>query len=249
MSYKNTAQVFIAVLLLLAFLAVPSGIQAGGTVCGGTYIVQWGDTLSAIAERCKTSVDALYAANPGISSYLYAGQVLVIPGLSQPVYPNAYVVQPGDTFAVIAARFGVTVNSLQAANPHIQNINLLYPGQILYLPVLAATTTAIAVAPAPTPQPLIPRSYGTVPPRTPYATIKLINKAKSQVYVSLQGTTTSGVSIIREYPVSGWTSVRVPAGWYIYVAWVGGKKFEGQFKLGGESDLNMSFYANKVVVE
>jgi LysM repeat protein len=58
MLHKNTAQAFVAVLVLLAFLAVPSRIQAGGAVCGGTYVVQWGDTLSAIAERCKTSVNA-----------------------------------------------------------------------------------------------------------------------------------------------------------------------------------------------
>jgi hypothetical protein len=43
--------------------------------------------------------------------------------------------------------------------------------------------------------------------------------------------------------------VNVPAGWYIYVAWVGGQKFEGQFNLGGGSDHVISFYSNKIVVE
>jgi hypothetical protein len=41
----------------------------------------------------------------------------------------------------------------------------------------------------------------------------------------------------------------VPAGWYVYVAWVGNQKFVGQFKVSGEKNYTISFYSNKVVVE
>jgi hypothetical protein len=94
-----------------------------------------------------------------------------------------------------------------------------------------------------------PLSYGTVPPGTLYGKVQLSNKANGDVYVSLQGTTRDGVSVINEYPVDGTMSVKVPAGWYVYVAWVGGQKFEGQFNLGGGSEHAITFYSKKVVVQ
>ncbi len=59
-----------------------------------------------------------------------------------------YVVQPGDTFFGIARRFGVSVTALQAANPQITNINLIFVGQILRVPTVQPTPT-----PSPTPPP------------------------------------------------------------------------------------------------
>ena len=255
MSRKVFVQVSTLTLLLLAFLVTPTGVQAGG-VCGGTYIVQWGDTLDRIAWRCGVSVSAIYAANPGISGYLYAGQVLVLPRGDYcncpPVnYNYTYVVQYGDTFSKIASRFGVSVYNLWAANPHIRDINLIYAGQVLYVPAPAQSQPdsswfKIVTTPSETPPPL---SYGTAPSGTPTGRIKLSNKAKAEVYISLQGTTKDGSSVIHEYPVSGTMNVKIPAGWYIYVAWVGGEKYSGQFNLSGDSDHSITFYSNKVVVE
>jgi LysM repeat protein len=45
-----------------------------------------------------------------------------------------YVVAPGDTLFRIAARFGVSVNSIANANG-IYNINYIYSGQTLYIPI------------------------------------------------------------------------------------------------------------------
>ena len=81
---KAFAQVLVLVFLLLAFFGTPLGAQAGG-VCGGTYVVDAGDTADSIAARCGTSASAIYAANPGISGTLYAGQVLMLPGSSNTV--------------------------------------------------------------------------------------------------------------------------------------------------------------------
>ncbi|WP_126428482.1 LysM peptidoglycan-binding domain-containing protein [Brevibacillus marinus] len=49
-----------------------------------------------------------------------------------------YTIQPGDTLYRIAARFGVTVRDLLAANPHITQPDLLYPGQVIDIPLSAA---------------------------------------------------------------------------------------------------------------
>lgn len=278
---KVLAQVLVLVFLLLALLGTPLGVQAGG-VCGGTYVVDAGDTADSIAAMCGTSASAIYAANPGVSGPLYAGQVLTLPGSSapvppttpippgpitattinnyntynyynspaqpvQPVYPmqpvagsnGTYVVQPGDTFSSIASRYGLSVQQLWAANPQIWNINYIYPGQVIYIPTGGQTVY-------PPTEDLVPLSYGTVPAGTKYGHVRLVDSTYSDIYVSLQGTTKDGVSVIREYPVSGSMTVKVPAGRYIYVAWVGGVKYSGQFNLGSGGDHTITFYDNKV---
>jgi len=61
-----------------------------------------------------------------------------------------YVVQKGDTMYLIAKRFGVALQDLIAANPQIKDPNLIYPGQVVNVPV--------APAPPPAPHPTPPVS-------------------------------------------------------------------------------------------
>jgi LysM repeat protein len=252
-SRKIFVRVAILALFLLTLFGIPFSAQAGG-VCGGTYIVEAGETIDSIAARCGTTVAAIYAANPGIGSTLYAGQSLMVPGIHYatavtptptPVsYSGTYTVQYGDTFSGIASRFGVTVSQLWAANPQVWNINVLYVGQVLYIP----SSSWFVVVPTSAME-LVPLSWGTVPSGAPEGKVKLSNQARSDVYVSLQGTTRDGLTVIREYPVNGSMTVKVPAGWYVYVAWVGGVKLAGEFNLRKDADVAITFYRNKVVVE
>ncbi|WP_324669852.1 LysM peptidoglycan-binding domain-containing protein [Geochorda subterranea] len=46
-----------------------------------------------------------------------------------------YTVQPGDTLFFIAQRFGTTVDAILAINPQIANPNLIFPGQIICIPI------------------------------------------------------------------------------------------------------------------
>jgi LysM repeat protein len=46
-----------------------------------------------------------------------------------------YAVKSGETLTLIAKRFGLTVEKLLIANPDIKDPNLLYPGQVIILPV------------------------------------------------------------------------------------------------------------------
>lgn len=84
-----------------------------------------------------------------------------IPSSASPYYPIGpvstgglvYLVQAGDTLALIAQRFGVSLSTLATIN-NIVNINQLYVGQALMIP------TAYTVAP------IVPTTIGYVPVTT-----------------------------------------------------------------------------------
>jgi len=110
------------------------------------------------------------------------------------------------------------------------------------------TVTGTLSTPTPT-ETLYARFYGTLPPTIPYGKVKLINKSKAEVYVSLQCTTVDGYTTIIEYPVPRRMSVSAPAGKYTYVAWVGGRQFQGWFSLSKNNELEMTFEKDKVIIK
>ena len=118
------------------------------------YVVNRGDTLSAIAARYGITTQALVQAN-GLASanLIYVGQRLLIPGgSSAPPPPSSttgyYTVQGGDTLSSVAVRHGVTAWAIIQAN-QIANPNFIYVGQRLVIP----GGSSPAPAPAPAPQP------------------------------------------------------------------------------------------------
>lgn len=138
MAHKSVVRLVLLAAVLLGSFASAGSTQAGG-YCGATYTVQWGDTIGRIASICGVTADAIYAANPSLGAYLYAGQVIKIPGgipnpPSVPATSGTYVVQYGDTLGKIAARIGSSVADILAVNPQIWNPNLIYVGQVINLP-------------------------------------------------------------------------------------------------------------------
>lgn len=154
-----------AVLLIVLVLAVTAVPLLADT----TYIVQPGDTLSAIARRFGTDVTSLAQANNIVNpNLIFVGQQLTIPGGDAPApaptpvpvpQPEGgiYVVQPGDTLTRIALRHGVTVQALALANG-ISNLNVIYVGQQLIIP---GGSPVAPPAPSPTPPP--PPAPGPAP--------------------------------------------------------------------------------------
>ncbi|UCG26577.1 MAG: LysM peptidoglycan-binding domain-containing protein [Chloroflexota bacterium] len=73
---------------------------------------------------------------------------VVQPPIVHPPTTCTYVVQPGDTLAKIAYRYGTTVSALVEAN-NIADPNVIYVGQVLTIPGCAGTPPP----PTPTPPP------------------------------------------------------------------------------------------------
>ncbi len=100
-----------------------------------TYVVRPGDTLAQIAARHRMPLEQLQALNPelGQGSMLRAGQRLTV--LIQPIPEGAtvHIVQPGESLASIAARYGVSMYDLAQAN-YISDTNRLDVGQQLVIP-------------------------------------------------------------------------------------------------------------------
>lgn len=95
-----------------------------------SYAVQAGDTYFSIAKKLNTTVEALEAANPGISATnLQVGQHLKIPGGGS----HKYTVEKGDTFWSIAQKFHTSVDAIEKANPGV-NAGNLQVGQSLNIP-------------------------------------------------------------------------------------------------------------------
>ena len=96
---------------------------------------------------------------------------------------------------------------------------------------------------------LHPRFFGTLPPTIPYGKVKLVNKSKAEAYISLQCTTIDGYTTILEYPVYGRMKVSAPAGKYTYVAWVGGRQYQGSFSLGKGGEVEITIGKGKITVQ
>ena len=119
-----------------------------------------GETLGSLAEQYTSGICDIASfnniANPNL---VEPGQVLQVPTQcttpdntsclpeSAPV-PTAtcaiaassgYIVQSGDTLSNIATDYNITLDALVAANPQIENIDLIFPDQLINIPVCAGS--------------------------------------------------------------------------------------------------------------
>lgn len=95
------------------------------------HVVKPGESLYSIARFYGASPNKVAAENElSDPSRLVIGQTLVITeGTSK------HRVQPGQTIYQIANQYGVSISAIRAANPQITNIALIYPGQIINIPI------------------------------------------------------------------------------------------------------------------
>lgn len=160
---------------------IPTDAPTGTASAPFTYVVQSGDSLFSIAEKFDIEDTIIIMVMNGLTdlSVIFPGDELVIPD------PNAliptptnipsnlkvgdvidYMVLPGDTAQLIAERFASTIEAIQEETQKIYgdtfDINTIYPGQILRVPVRLLTPT---FGPPPTDPPT-----ETITPELPTAT-------------------------------------------------------------------------------
>jgi LysM repeat protein len=104
-----------------------AAVWAGGSGArAGVHVVSPGETLSEIAHRYETTVEALAEANHlGDPDLIVAGQRLRVPRRAAVV--SVHVVRRGETLSQIAARYGTTVGALARAN-RIHDVDLIVTG-------------------------------------------------------------------------------------------------------------------------
>lgn len=206
---------WLILLLLLAVLTAP--IQ--NVFADVTYVVQAGDTLSSIAHTYGVSVASIVTAN-GIANpnFITVGQELIIPGVDGQTNPTGgssgsgssgsgssgggsttvpaggttYTVLPNDSLSKIAGTFGVTVASIAEAN-NIEDINLIYAGQVLVIPGSSGSSGGGTTNPPPAPT--------AVPTPTPGGNNLLSNPSFEGGYYNLDAV----------------EELQVPDGWFMEV--------------------------------
>lgn len=111
-----------------------------------TYTTVAGDSLSAIASRIPITLSALESANAQIQDFdlIFINQTINIP-LCPACIANgtsSYTVVSGDSLSAIAGNFSVSLAGLLAQNPAVTNPDLIYPGQVLSIPICGSTPPA-----------------------------------------------------------------------------------------------------------
>ncbi len=145
------------------------------------HVVQPGENLFRISLRYGVTLQSIMVANGIVNvNYVQAGQRLTIPApatggpvvnapttpvvvqpvIVQPVIVQStvrtHIVRQGDTLSQVAVWYGVTVESIRAAN-NITNNRLIFPGQVLTIPygatggpIVRQTVTGYIVQPGDT---------------------------------------------------------------------------------------------------
>lgn len=172
---------FLAVILVLLVL-LPMAMVAGQDDYI-EHLVRPGENLYRISLRYGVPISSIVAANPIIRNrnLIYAGTTLLIPrdgtvptetppppdddddGGEQPGGEQRYVVVRGDTLGALARRFGTTIGAIAQRNG-IVNPNLIYVGQVLFIPVPGGPPTTPTEPPPPTQQPPDDDDDGETPP-------------------------------------------------------------------------------------
>jgi LysM repeat protein len=118
------------------------------------------------------------------TAYAASSPVVSVASPASSSDPFSYVVQPGDYLSAIANTYGTTVAAILALNPQITDPNLIYPGEVLTIPVGTVTTPVIPISGA----------YASV---TPW-----VNAPGSKIEVSVNGFPANTPILVSAHPLN-----------------------------------------------
>jgi murein DD-endopeptidase MepM/ murein hydrolase activator NlpD len=135
-------------LLLILALVIPSQPALAQDATGPIYIVQPGDSLSAIASRFNVSLNELMAANNIENpNQLAAGQQLVIPGLEGVTgILRTEVINFGDSYRSLIRQTQVPQNLFKRLN-RVVSPSQFYVGASMIIPVDAESSNEVRISP------------------------------------------------------------------------------------------------------
>lgn len=113
-------------IVIICFLLVSKGFAQESFVA---YIVNKGETVTQIANKFDTSIDAIYKLNPDAKQGLKQNQTIFVSTQNL----HTHIVQSKETIYGIAVKYEITIADLNKVNPEIiaQNIKI---GQKLFIP-------------------------------------------------------------------------------------------------------------------
>ena len=153
--------------LFLLTIVLVSLVGSSAVMAQQVHVVQRGENLFQISQLYDRSLEEIAQANGIAPPYIiHTGNQITIPApggatqapapaspAPQPTGTSTYVVQRGESLAVIAAKFNTTYIELARLN-NITNPDVLSVGQVLQVPAPAGTTAPSGDGtPAPAPQP------------------------------------------------------------------------------------------------
>jgi LysM repeat protein len=113
-------------ILILCFLFVSKGFSQESFV---KYTVNKGETVTQIAKKFDTSIDAIYRLNPESIEGLKQDQTIFVSTQNL----NTHIVQSKETVYGIALKYDITIEDLNKVNPEIVSQSIMI-GQKLSIP-------------------------------------------------------------------------------------------------------------------
>jgi hypothetical protein len=213
--------------------------------------------VAVIATSCSVLSSAQNPASNIDTQATIDAMVRISEEQTQAAQPSPTTVPPTEAATQVVASSPTTDATLEATadvptSTSISNLTTT-PSTATSGPTLAnVTAIATQAGSLPGTPTLTPTlgilTYGTLPPAVPSAPITILNKSKTQAYISLQNDPPQQVAIL-EYPVKNKVNVRAPLGYYTYVVWVGGRQIVGEFKLHKGDDLTITIYKDRVEIK
>jgi N-acetylmuramoyl-L-alanine amidase len=164
--------------LSVAQLAAANALSTDAyLIAGSTLLIPPQDSGSSSGTAGpSTGVASTGAGSDDDAGSDGAGQTIYVSSTSTPASAGAYLVQPGDTLSGIAARAGVSVADLAAANG-LDPRGWVFAGTVLRLPGSSGSTGSASAGEAASSQPVGAAAEGS-PTAPPYPTPETVSASQ-----------------------------------------------------------------------